>query len=161
MTRTRLTLGVVAAATAAATLLIGGVFRDASSARPAAPSLAQPAAGPLQTGFSPSTARNYGVLGDALVELGRYRDAFRAYDTMASLRPGLGAYARVSHARELLGRVDPAIAAMKLAVDAAAGQPEATAWTHVQLGKLHWSRGSLRRAAREYRAALVAFPGYV
>src|SRR5438874_11518676 len=48
--------------------------------------------------ISPSTARNYGVLGDALVELGRYRDAFRAYDTMASLRPGLGAYARVSHA---------------------------------------------------------------
>src|SRR2546423_8057960 len=53
MRRTRLTLGGVAAAPAAATLLIGGVFRDASSARPAAPSLAQPAAGPLQTGFSP------------------------------------------------------------------------------------------------------------
>jgi tetratricopeptide (TPR) repeat protein len=111
--------------------------------------------------ISPSTARNYGVLGDALVELGRYREAFRAYDMMASLRPGLGAYARVAHARELLGRIDPAIAAMKLAVDAAAGQPEATAWTHVQLGKLHWSRGNLGSAAREYREALVAFPGYI
>src|SRR6266542_3603986 len=52
MTRTRLTLGVVAAATAATTLLIGGVFRDPSSARPAASPLAQPA-GQLQTGFSP------------------------------------------------------------------------------------------------------------
>jgi len=111
--------------------------------------------------ISPTTARNYGVVGDALVELGRYREAFRAFDTMASLRPGLAAYARVSHARELLGRIDPAIAAMKLALDAAAGQPEATAWTHVQLGKLYWLRGQLGPAGREYRAALVAFPGYV
>src|SRR5712691_9536848 len=111
--------------------------------------------------ISPTTARNYGVVGDALVELGRYREAFRAFDTMASLRPGLAAYARVSHARELLGRIDPAIAAMKLALDAAAGQPEATAWTHVQLGKLYWLRGQPGPAGREYRAALVAFPGYV
>src|SRR5205807_9871342 len=59
--------------------------------------------------ISPTTARNYGVIGDALVELGRYRQAFRAFDTMAELRPGLAAYARVSHARELLGRVRPAI----------------------------------------------------
>ena len=30
--------------------------------------------------ISPTTARNYGVIGDALVELGRYREAFRAFD---------------------------------------------------------------------------------
>ena len=34
--------------------------------------------------ISPTTARNYGVIGDALVELGRYREGFRAFDTMAS-----------------------------------------------------------------------------
>ena len=39
--------------------------------------------------ISPTTARNYGVIGDALVELGRYREGFRAFDTMAGLRPDL------------------------------------------------------------------------
>ena len=35
--------------------------------------------------LSPTTARSYGVIGDALVELGRYREAFAAFDTMARL----------------------------------------------------------------------------
>jgi tetratricopeptide (TPR) repeat protein len=112
-------------------------------------------------GLAPTTARTYGVIGDALVELGRYDDAFRAYDRMASLKPGLSAYARVSHARELRGDWRGAVRAMELAVDAAGSQPEPLAWTRVQLGKLHFSRGRLGAAAREYRAALVAFPGYV
>jgi tetratricopeptide (TPR) repeat protein len=48
-----------------------------------------------------------------------------------------------------------------LAADAAADSPEPLAWTRVQLGKLYWSRGRLGAAARQYRAALVAYPGYV
>src|SRR5206468_4447194 len=55
--------------------------------------------------ISPTTTRNYGVIGDALVELGRYREGFRAFDTMASIRPDLSSYARIAHARELLGNV--------------------------------------------------------
>jgi tetratricopeptide (TPR) repeat protein len=111
--------------------------------------------------ISPTTARSYGIIGDALAELGRYREAFAAFDTLARLRPGLAAYARVSYARELRGDYAGAVAAMRLAVDAAGGQPEPLAWTHVQLGKLHWSRGRLGLASREYRAALEAYPGYV
>ncbi|HEY3181822.1 MAG TPA: hypothetical protein VGJ77_03225 [Gaiellaceae bacterium] len=111
--------------------------------------------------LSPTTARNYGIVGDALVELGRYREAFAAFDTMATMRPGLAAYARVSYARELLGRFGPAVSAMRLAVDAAVDQPEASAWTHVQLGKLYWAHGRLGTAAAEYRLALGSFPGYV
>src|SRR5207248_798226 len=53
--------------------------------------------------LSPSTARSYGIVGDAFVELGRYRAAFRAFDTMARLKPSLASYARGSYARELLG----------------------------------------------------------
>jgi tetratricopeptide (TPR) repeat protein len=49
---------------------------------------------------------------------------------------------------------------MRLAVDAATGHPEASAWTRVQLGKLYWSRGRLQMAATQYRAALAFFPGY-
>jgi tetratricopeptide (TPR) repeat protein len=111
--------------------------------------------------LAPYTARNYGVLGDALVELGRYEQAFRAFDRMSSLRPDLSSYSRVSYARELLGRADAAEQAMKLALDAAGGQPEPTAWVQTQLGKLAWSRGRLREAEAHYRAALAVFPGYV
>jgi tetratricopeptide (TPR) repeat protein len=101
------------------------------------------------------------VIGDALVELGRYRQAFAAFDRMARLRPGLAAYARISYARELRGDWRGAVAAMRLALGAAIGQREALAWTHVQLGKLYWARGLLAPAERQYRAALTGFPGYV
>ncbi|TML20942.1 MAG: tetratricopeptide repeat protein [Actinobacteria bacterium] len=111
--------------------------------------------------ISPSTARNYGVIGDALVELGRYREAFAAYDRMGALKPSLASYARIGHARELLGDVPGAIQAMRLALDAASGEPEAAAWTSVQLGKIYWATGRLGAAGTLYRAALARFPGYV
>lgn len=111
--------------------------------------------------LSPSTARNYGVVGDALVELGRYTEAFRAFDTMTRLRPSLSAYARISYARELRGDRSGAVEAMLLAVDAAKGEPEPMAWTRVQLGKLYWNGGQLAAAERAYREALAVFPGYV
>jgi tetratricopeptide (TPR) repeat protein len=111
--------------------------------------------------LSPTTARSYGVVGDALLELGRYKDAFRAFDTMTRLKPGLSAYSRISYARELLGDEAGAITAMKLAVDAAVDAPEASAWTRVQLGKLYSTHGRIAAAGAEYRQALRYFPGYV
>jgi tetratricopeptide (TPR) repeat protein len=111
--------------------------------------------------LSPSTARTYGVIGDALVELGRYGEAFRSFDTMSRLRPSLSSYARVSYGRELLGDRQGAEQAMRLAVEAALNQGEPEAWTRIQLGKLYWSHGDLGAAAAQYRAALRAFPGAV
>ena len=111
--------------------------------------------------ISPSTARGYGVIGDALVELGRYDEAFTAFNKMVSMKPSLASYARVSYARELMGDVPGAADAMRLAVEAAVGQPEALAWSQTQLGKLFWSHGSLRLAERHYRIALAVRPGYV
>jgi len=111
--------------------------------------------------LAPYTARNYGVVGDALIELGRYPEAFRTFDHMSSLRPDLSSYSRVSYARELLGRPDAAKQAMTLALDAAGGQPEPTAWVETQLGKLAWSRGRIGEAESHYRTALSVFPGYV
>jgi tetratricopeptide (TPR) repeat protein len=110
--------------------------------------------------LNPYAARNYGVVGDALVELGRYREAFRAFDRMNELRPSLSSYARVSYGRELIGDTVRAIAAMKLAVDAATSTAEPTAWTHVQLGKLYFNHGRYGAAEREYEIALRALPGY-
>lgn len=111
--------------------------------------------------LAPYTARNHGVVGDALIELGRYPEAFRAFDRMGALRPDLASYSRVSYARELLGRDDDARQAMELALDAAGGRPEPTAWVHTQLGKLAWNRGQLDRTRAHYRAAISVFPGYV
>jgi tetratricopeptide (TPR) repeat protein len=109
---------------------------------------------------APATAAPLGVVGDALLELGRYREAFATFDRMAALKPNASAYARVSYARELRGDVAGAIEAMELALDASIGRPEASAWTAVELGKLHWSVGRVARAASSYRLALAHVPGY-
>jgi tetratricopeptide (TPR) repeat protein len=111
--------------------------------------------------LSRSTAAGYGLVGDALVELGRYPEAFAAFDRMVSLKPSVSSYARVSYALELQGDVGGAARALRLAVDAAIGEPYAITWTHTQLGKLYWSHGRVAAAAREYRAALRVRPGYV
>jgi tetratricopeptide (TPR) repeat protein len=111
--------------------------------------------------LAPSTARGYGIVGDALLELGRYEEAFTAFNRMSSLKPSLSSYARISYARELLGDFEGAAEAMRLAADAAAGSAGDQAWAHVQLGKLYASHGREGPAARAYRAALRISPGYV
>ena len=110
--------------------------------------------------LAPYAALHYGVIGDASLELGRYEDAFRAFDRMVALRPSASAYARVSYARELLGDPQAAEEAMKLALAAAAGPTERTAWTYSHLGKLALSQGRVAAATRYYRAALAVSPGY-
>ena len=55
-----------------------------------------------------------------------YGEAFRAFERMVELRPGLASYARVAYARELTGDRTGALVAMRLALDAAARQPEPT-----------------------------------
>ncbi len=111
--------------------------------------------------LAPSSAKPLGVIGDALVELGRYPEAFRAFERMTALKPNLSAYARIAYARELTGDPQGAISAMQLALDAAGGVPEPTAWVHVELAKLELGLGRSRRAERHVRAALIALPGYV
>jgi tetratricopeptide (TPR) repeat protein len=111
--------------------------------------------------LAPYTASSYGIVGDADIELGRYTQAFQSFQRMVDLKPSLSSYARVSYARELNGDLPGAIEAMRLALDAAAGDREGYAWTAVQLGKLEWLRGNGRAAADLYRRALAVFPGYV
>ena len=111
--------------------------------------------------LAPFSSRPYGVIGDANLELGRYAAAFEAFEKMSALKPNIASYARIAYARELIGHRDAAIAAMTLALDAAGGQPEPSAWANVELGKLYLARGDLRVAERHFRGALELFPGYV
>ena len=109
--------------------------------------------------IAPYSALHYGVIGDAMIELGRYEGAFAAFDRMVELRPSSSAYARVSYARELLGRPQDA-EAMRLALASAAGHQERSAWVLSHLGKLAFSQGKTAVAARRFRAALAVSPGY-
>jgi tetratricopeptide (TPR) repeat protein len=110
--------------------------------------------------ISPTTAGVYGVIGDAELELGRYRQAFASFDRMAALKPSIASYARISYARELLGDVASAERAMQLAASAAVGAKEASSWTHVQLGLLYLGHTRPLLALHELRVALALDPTY-
>jgi tetratricopeptide (TPR) repeat protein len=109
----------------------------------------------------PSDPINYGILGDARLELGEYDDAFAAFDRMMTLRPSAAAYARVAYARELQGNLSGALETMKLAAQATPpGDLEARAWYHAQLGELNMQLGRPAEAKQEFINASHAFPGH-
>jgi len=109
----------------------------------------------------PSDAWNYGVIGDAAIELGEYEDAFAAFDQMVSIRPSAAGYARVAYARELRGNLTGALQAMQMAGQATSAQdPEARAWYAAQAGELYLRMGHLEDAEREYRRAAFLFPNH-
>lgn len=100
-----------------------------------------------------------GIVGDALVELGRHDDGFAAYDRVALREPGPAAYARVAQARRLLGDAAGAMEALRLTVQAYGHAGEPAAWARVQLGNVHLDAGRLDEAEALYREALAVRPG--
>jgi tetratricopeptide (TPR) repeat protein len=109
---------------------------------------------------NPYNGNVYGVIGDAQVELGRYRDAFATFQRMVDTRPDLASYARVSYARELKGDVRGALAAMRAAARAA-GTPQDAAWVSYQLGELYFASGRPALAEAAYRRGVELAPEYV
>ena len=80
----------------------------------------------------------WGMITDALVELGDYPGAVHAAQRMIDLRPDSSSYARVSYLRELHGDTEGAIQAMTLALKAAnPNDPESMEWYREQLRSLH------------------------
>ena len=119
-------------------------LRDARAARRAAPDLDRP----------------FGVLVDALIELGRYDQAGAALQEMVDRKPDVASYARVSYWRELHGDLAGARRAMVLAIGAGSGSPEGAAYLGAQLSHLDLVRGRTAQAERAARAALHGFPGH-
>jgi tetratricopeptide (TPR) repeat protein len=104
----------------------------------------------------PDNADVRGVMGDALVELGRYGLAADAMQKMINLRPALPSYARISYLSELHGNMSDARAAMRSALRAAGTQDDA-AWALFHLGQLYFNAGALQPALERYeRAARIA-----
>lgn len=110
--------------------------------------------------INPYNGDVYGVIGDAQVELGRYRQAFATFQTMVDTKPNIASYARVSYARELQGDVPGAVEAMKQALQAAGTSADA-AWASYQLGELAFNAGEIGEAAGLYRRATELDPAYV
>lgn len=118
-------------------------------------------AGRRAQALRPDDPWNYGVIGDAAIELGRYDEAFAAFDRMAALKPTSAAYARVAYAREIQGDLAGAVKAMRMAIEATSPQdPEGIAWAWAQMGALEIQRGDIDAAATAFDRAAFAFPGH-
>ncbi len=107
-----------------------------------------------------NSASIYGILVDANVELGNYKDAISYADKMVGLRPDLRSYSRVSYLREIYGDYTGAKSAMKMAVTAGVLGQEETEWCTVQLGHLYEMSGMIDTAEMAYNSALAARPGF-
>jgi len=110
--------------------------------------------------LAPAAADPLGVIVDAQVELGRYRDAAASAQAMVDRRPNLASLARVSYIRELLGDPDGALLAMQQAVSAGAGSAADLAYVQVLVGDLRLGRGQLAQARAADLAALRDQPDY-
>jgi tetratricopeptide (TPR) repeat protein len=109
------------------------------------------------------------MLGDALVELGQYEEAKKAYWLMEQFG-GIQGLTRVAAeqriARLALLRGEPDSAthhfrkALRMALAMPAPQREAVAWCRWQLGETAFLTGDYAGAERHYRDALITFPNY-
>jgi tetratricopeptide (TPR) repeat protein len=98
---------------------------------------------------------DYGLLGDALMERGKLKDAAEAYQQMMNLKPDLRAYARAAHMRWLKGDLAGAIEAMQLAVSAASPHDaESAAWVNTRLAFYEFQAGRFEEAEQQCAAAL-------
>jgi hypothetical protein len=79
---------------------------------------------------------------DALLELGRVKEATSAVERMMALKPTHPAYTRASYLRWLNGDSDGAIEMMRLAIDAGDRRDEEPrAWAMVQAANYFWHQG--------------------
>ncbi|GGK68743.1 tetratricopeptide repeat protein [Rufibacter glacialis] len=118
------------------------------------------ATGKAAQAINPRGAAVYGVLCDAYLELGQYEEAIAMADKMASLRPDLKSYSRISYLREIHGDLPGAIEAMQAAVKAGFPGLEQTAWCQVALGHLYEKTGDLNKAELQYKIALADYNQY-
>lgn len=103
----------------------------------------------------------YGVLTDANVELGNYKEAAEAVQRMVDLRPNMESYARAAQVRSVYGDSDGAIEAMRIAARAADPiDKEAQAWCVTFLGNELFKVGRYEEAEQQFDAALTILPDY-
>jgi tetratricopeptide (TPR) repeat protein len=113
--------------------------------------------------LDPADGHAWGVLGDALLETGRYAEADDAYRRMLELGADLHAFGRRAGLKSMRGDPDGAVADLERAVaeGRAARRPgESIAWALSQLGAEHFAVGRLASAEVRYLEALGTYPNY-
>lgn len=114
----------------------------------------------LQAEF-PNDEFVYGVLTDANVELGNYKEAVEAAQKMVDLKPNMSSYARVAHLRSLHGDHNGAVEMYKLAARTADPMDkESQSWCLVQLGDELWKNGKYAESEKVFDEALQNFPNF-
>ena len=110
----------------------------------------------------PDDVMVYGLLTDANVELGNYKDAEDAAQWMLNLRPGnLPALTRAAHLRELFGDTEGAYELMEMAYQST--PPTETgegAAILTEMGHLRFASGSIDEAEKFFQQVLASVPGY-
>jgi tetratricopeptide (TPR) repeat protein len=101
-----------------------------------------------------------GVVADALVELGRYPQAWAAVQRMVDLRPDTGSLARGSYVAELRGDVGRARELLSAALQLAPAPADA-GYALYYLGELAWNGGDLAGARARWEEGLRRAPGYL
>lgn len=104
------------------------------------------------------SADAYGVLTDALVELGRYTEATDAVQRMLDLRPDTSSFSRASYLFELRGDTARARELMQRAF-VVATEPGDVTFTLLHLGELAFGAGDLDTAAARFAEGLARQPG--
>lgn len=111
--------------------------------------------------LDPAGYLGWQLLGDALLELGRYTEAPAAFEKAVELG-GVTSESETRLARVAILRGDRATARRRLesakALAAAARASEITAWCEWQLGELAFGSGDWKRAGKHYDAALAISP---
>jgi len=104
----------------------------------------------------------YGLLTDAHMELGNYKDALESVQWMLDMRPGnVPGLTRAAYVREAIGYLDGAIEFMTQAFQRTNhSEVEDRAWILTQMAHLHLATGKVREAERLAGQALELFPGY-
>jgi tetratricopeptide (TPR) repeat protein len=110
----------------------------------------------------PDDIMTYGFLADANVELGNYKDAEAAAQTMLDLRTGnLPALTRAAYLRELFGDLDGSLDLMNMALQSTPPtEVEDAAWILTQMAHLKLTVGNTAEAEKYLQNALKLFPHY-
>ena len=110
--------------------------------------------------INPNNAYVYGILVDANVELGNYKEAIAMSDKMQALKPSLESYSRASYLREIYGDYNGSIEAMKMAVQAGLPGSEPQCWSRNALADLYYNTGNWAAAENAYAENLAMRPSY-
>jgi len=109
----------------------------------------------------PDDAELDGALGDAFLEVGRYAEAFAAYDRFMSKCRSTASYSRVAMAREVAGNLKDALTAMDLAAGAALPDDlEGYAWCRARAARLLLKMNRYEDAEGRLVEALLRVPNH-